>query len=294
MRLGIVGMLPGDFRTFAPAQMEAIRRLGFTGFGFHLNGEDAFDITSAECAAFRRFRAEQELDLAQFAITYNECLFHPDRAVRERVTEKINRGTEIAAGLEAQAFLLRPGSLNPDGPWTPHRDNHRPEHVEVLVETLGPIVRKAEAEGVLLVMETHAVSIMDPPEKCRAIVEAVGSPNLRLILDAVNHFQCLQQVYNSSDWVDHIFDTVGALSPLAHIKDLKVSNGLVLHIDQTVPGEGELDLGLVLRRFDALFPDGYGLIEHLRPEQIPQAVSNVRRIAAENGVATFALRDPGG
>lgn len=59
------------------------------------------------------------LVLAQLAITYSECLFHTEVAVREQVTAKIKRGTEIAAGWEAQAFLLRPGSLNPDGPWTP-------------------------------------------------------------------------------------------------------------------------------------------------------------------------------
>jgi sugar phosphate isomerase/epimerase len=284
MRLGIVGMLPGDFCTFQPEQMDAIRDLGFTGFGFHLDGGQVFDITAQECAAYRRFMAGQGLDLAQFAITYDECLFHPDQAQRERVSGKIRRGAEIAAQLEAQAFLLRPGSLNPDGPWTPHRDNHRPEHVETLVDTLRPLAAKAEQEGVLLAMETHAVSIMDPPEKCRAIVEAVGSEHLRLIMDAVNHFQCLQQVYHSSDWVNHIYDEMGPISPLAHIKDLKVSNGLVLHIDQEVPGEGELDLALVLKRFDALFPDGYGLIEHLRRDQIPRAAANVRRIAAEAGV----------
>jgi sugar phosphate isomerase/epimerase len=285
MRLGIVGMLPGDLRTFRPEQMQAIRSLGFTGFGFHLDGDDVFDITPQDCAAYRRLMAGQDLDLAQFAITYRECLFHPDRAQRERVSAKIRRGTEVAAQLEAQAFLLRPGSLNPDGPWTPHRDNHRPEHVETLVDTLRPLAAKAEQEGVLLAMETHAVSIMDPPEKCKDIVEAVGSENLRLIMDAVNHFQCLQQVYHSSDWVNHIFDVTGSISPLSHIKDLRVSNGLVLHIDQTVPGEGELDLALVLKRFDALYPEGYGLIEHLALDQIPRAVANVRRIAAENGVS---------
>ena len=284
MRLGIVGMLPGDFRTFRPEQMRAIRDLGFTGFGFHLNGDDVFAITAQECATYRRFMAGQGLDLAQFAITYTECLFHPDQAQRERVRAKIERGTEIAAQLEAQSFLLRPGSLNPDGPWTPHRDNHRPEHVQTLVETLRPLASKAEQEGVILAMETHAVSIMDPPEKCREIVEAVGSKNLRLIMDAVNHFQCLQQVYHGSDWLNHIYDEMGSVSPLAHIKDLKVSNGLVLHIDQEVPGEGELDLALMLKRFETLYPDGYGLIEHLTAEQIPRAVANVRRIAAENGV----------
>jgi len=285
MRLGIVGMLPGDFRTFRPEQMQAIRDLGFTGFGFHLDGGSVFDITAEDCAAYRRFVAGEGLDLAQFAITYGECLFAADPTERERVSAKIMRGTEIAAQLEAQAFLLRPGSLNPAGPWTPHRDNHRPEHVETLVDTLRPLARKAEGEGVLLAMETHAVSIMDPPIKCREIVEKVGSPNLRLIMDAVNHFQCLQQVYHSSDWLNHIFDEMGAVAPLAHIKDLKVSNGLVVHIDEEVPGEGEVDLALMLQRFDALYPDGYGLIEHLRRDQIPLAAANVRRVAAESGVS---------
>lgn len=287
MRLGIVGMLPGDFRTFRPKQMQAIRDLGFTGYGFHLDGDDVFDIAAQDCAAYRRFMAGQGLDLAQFAITYRECLYSPDRAQRESVSARIRRGTEIAAQLEAQAFLLRPGSLNPAGPWTPHRDNHRPEHVETLVDTLRPLARVAEQEGVLLAMETHAISIMDPPVKCREIVERVGSANLRLIMDPVNHFACLQQVYHSTDWVNHIYDEMGAIAPLAHIKDLKVSNGLVLHIDQEVPGEGELDLALVLKRFHALHPDGYGLIEHLRQDQIPLAVANVRRTAAANGVSIY-------
>ena len=144
--------------------------------------------------------------------------------------------------------------------------------------------KKAELEGVILALETHVVSIMDPPEKCRRIVEAVGSDNLRLIMDAVNHFQSLQQVYNSADFLNHIFDVAGPISPLAHLKDLKLADGLVLHIGQEVPGEGELDLGLMLKRFDALYPDGYGLVEHLGMAQIPLAVANIRRIAAENGV----------
>ncbi|HIG56691.1 MAG TPA: sugar phosphate isomerase/epimerase [Candidatus Latescibacteria bacterium] len=284
MKLGIVGMLPGDFRTFQCEQMQAIRDMGFTGFGFHFNGEDVFTVTQEDCAAYRRFIAGENLDLAQFTITYDDCLFYGEPAQIEQVSAKIQRGTEIAAQLEAQCFLLRPGGLNPAGPWMPHRNNHLPEHVGSLVETLRPLAAKAEQEGVVLAMETHAVSIMDPPEKCREIVEAVGSDNLRLILDVVNHFQCLQQVYHSSDLVNHIFDETGTISPVAHIKDLKVSNGLVLHIDQEVPGEGELDLALVLKRFNGLFPHGYGLIEHLGLEQIPLAVANVRRIAAEIGV----------
>ena len=285
MRLGIVGMMPGDFRTWTKDHTRSVRDLGFTGFGFHLDGDTAFEITPDDCRRSHAFMAGEGLALAQFAILYQECLFSPDPAERETVTRKINRGTELAAALGAQAFLLRPGSRNPAGAWTPHRDNRLPECRDLLVETLKPIARKAEQEGVILAMETHVVSIMDPPETCRDIVAAVGSEHLRLIMDAVNHFGSIQAVYHSADFLNYIFDTMGPLAPLAHLKDLKVSPGLVVHIDQEVPGEGELDLALMLQRFDALFPNGYGLIEHLSREQVPLAAANIRRIAAECGVA---------
>jgi sugar phosphate isomerase/epimerase len=280
-------MMPGDFRTWTKDHTRTVRELGFTGFGFHLDGETAFDITPDDCRRYHEFMAGEDLDLAQFAILYSECLFSPDAAERETVTRKINQGTEIAATLGAQTFLLRPGSRSPAGSWTPHRDNHLSECRDLLVETLKPIAEKAEQEGVILAMETHVVSIMDPPEKCRDIVEAVGSDYLRLVMDAVNHFGSIQAVYNGSDFLNHIFDTMGPLAPVAHLKDLKVSPGLVVHIDQEVPGEGEFDLALMLKRFDALFPDGYGLIEHLPREKVPVAVANIRRIAADCGVNIY-------
>ena len=284
MRLGIVEMMPGDFRTWTKDHTRAVRDLGFTGFGFHLDGETAFDITPDDCRRYHEFMAGEGLDLVQFAILYRECLFSPDAAERAAVTVKINRGTEIAAALGAQAFLLRPGSRSPAGSWTPHRDNYLPESRDLLVETLKPIARKAEEDGVILAMETHVVSIMDPPEKCRDIVEAVGADHLRLIMDAVNHFGSIQDVYHSSAFLNCIFDAVGPLAPVAHLKDVKVSPGLVVHIDQEVPGEGELDLALMLQRFDALFPEGYGLIEHLPREKVPVAAANIRSIAAHSGV----------
>ena len=200
------------------------------------------------------------------------------------MTKKITRGIAIADQLGAQALLIRPGSLNPAGPWTPDRENHRPESLERLIETLRPIAAQTEAAGVLLVMETHATSIMDSPEVCRTVVEAVGVPKLRLTMDVVNHFQTLRQVYSSGNRIDHIFEIMGEIAPVAHIKDIVVQNKHVLHLDEAVPGEGQLDIGRLLRRFQALYPHGYGLIEHLPIDKVPLANTNVRRIAAECGV----------
>jgi len=284
MRLGVVDMLPKDFRTCTPAQIQAITALGFTGFGCHLDGALAFEITAADYAAFKALYSAAGLELAQFSLTYAECLFSADLSVREHVTKKIARGIALADQLGAQALLIRPGSLNPAGPWTPARENHHPESLERLIDTLRPIAARAEEAGVLLVVETHATSIMDSPELCRMVVEAVGTPSLRLTMDVVNHFQTLRQVYDSGARIDHIFEIIGDIAPVAHIKDIIVQPKHVLHLDEAVPGEGVLDIGRLLRRFQALYPHGYGLIEHLPIDQVPLANANVRRIAAECGV----------
>ncbi len=286
MRLGIVGLC-GDFRTLTSEQIANIKALEFTGLSFHFPSAEIPSVPPDACTRCVEMLEAAELDLVQFGITYNECLFHPNAAVREAAIASVQRGMATAAALNAQHYLFRPGSLNPDGAWTSHRDNYLPESMERLIETLKPIAAHAEKHELTLVMETHAVSIMDSPETCLEIVEKTGSERLRIVMDFVNHFQTLRQVYDSENRLNHIFDVMGPVAPMAHIKDISVQNGLVLHLNEEVPGEGELDIGVALKRFDALYPDGYGLIEHLPTEKIPLANTNVRRIAAENGVNIY-------
>ena len=286
MRLGVVGLC-GDFRTLTSDEIEKIKALEFTGLSFHFRSAEIPSVSPDTCSRCVQMLADANLDLVQFGITYEECLFHPDVAVREAAIASVQSGMATAAALNAHHYLFRPGSLNPDGAWTSHRDNHLPESMERLIETLKPIAAHAEQQELTLVMETHAVSIMGSPEICREVVERVGSERLRIVMDFVNHFQTLLQVYNSKERLNHIFDVMGPVAPMAHIKDISVQNGLVLHLNEEVPGEGELALGVALKRFDALYPDGYGLIEHLPAEKIPLANTNVRRIAAENGVHIY-------
>ena len=286
MRLGVVGLC-GDFRTITSDEIAKIKELEFTGLSFHFRSAEIPSVPPDACSRCVQMLEDANLDLVQFGITYEECLFHPDAAVRQAAIASVQSGMETAVSLNAHHYLFRPGSLNPDGAWTSHRDNHLPESMERLIDTLKPIAAHAEEHGLTLVMETHAVSIMGSPEICREVVERVGSDRLRIVMDFVNHFQTLLQVYNSEERLNHIFDVMGPVAPMAHIKDISVQNGLVLHLNEEVPGEGELELGVALQRFNKLHPDGYGLIEHLPAEKIPLANTNVRRIAAENGVHIY-------
>lgn len=284
MRLGIVGMLPGDFRTHTDEHFDAIAQLNFTGAGFHFPGHLSNEITAQDIAACLARFEKHHIDLAQFAITYPECLFDPDQGIRHTVIEKIKKGIQIAADLNATYCLIRPGSLNPAGSWTPHKENHTPDAWKRLIDTLQHITPTLEQHGVIAIMETHLISILRNPEICREMVDEVGSPNLQLVMDYVNHFETLQQVYHNTERLDHIFDQMGDYSPVMHIKDIAIGKGLVLHINEAIPGMGELDLVHCFQHFQNIFPNNYGLIEHLPIEHIPQANTNTRAIANQAGI----------
>ena len=279
----VVNFLPNDFRTFSAAQFDSVLAQGFTGFGHHFGGDPA-SVTEVACQTGRTVWESLGLDLAQFLMLYDECLFDPDEAVRRRIIEKIKAGNRVARLLRAGVHLIRPGSLNRTGAWTPHPDNHTPESVDRFVDSLRVIGDDAVAQGVTVVVECHVVSIMRSPEVCAEVVERVGSPAIRLVMDPVNHFESIHQAFSSTERLNYIFDLLGPLSPIGHAKDLIVGNSLVTHLDEGVPGDGILDYPTFLTRFQDYNPDGYMLFEHIPPEQIPKAAAFIRGIAKEVGV----------
>lgn len=285
MRLGVVGYVPGDPRVVTESVLQKGLDLGVTSVCYHGPGEILDELTAADCDRVNALYDDLGLELAQFGIGYRECLFDPDGSVRDRVVRTIQRGLEVGGALKAHNVLIRTGSLNPGGSYDPAPENHEPGRLEVLIDTLSRVVDKAEEEGMTVVVETHALTIMGSPEINRQVVEAVGSDRLRVVMDFVNHFQSLAQVYHSTERLNHIFDVMGPISTVAHIKDISVEPGFVIHMNEEVPGAGELDLVTAVRRWEALHPGGYMLVEHLPEDKIPTAVANVRRIAAEAGVA---------
>ena len=148
MRLGVCGMVPGDFRTITPQHLHMVRDMGLTGAAFHGVGDQLFDVQTAECEKVRDIFAQIGMDLPQFGIAYGECLFDYQADVRAHTVRKIGRGIEVARELNAHTCLIRTGSLNPAGSYSPCKENCLPESKERLLDPLKKVATKAEAEGV--------------------------------------------------------------------------------------------------------------------------------------------------
>ncbi|MCC2670409.1 MAG: hypothetical protein K0Q72_2880 [Armatimonadetes bacterium] len=280
MKLGVAGLL-GDG---SEAAARRVRELGFAAASWHLPNLDLAGDEAALLQVREALEAE-EITLCQLLPPDYPSLVHPDADVRAEGVAALARVLEAAAVLEAESVYVRPGSLNPAGPWTPHPDNHEADTRDRLVESLRALAPYAAAAGIPLALEAHTVSPLDTAAAVRDVLDRVGSPLLRFNADPVNLVGTLNQAYHTAPLIDELFDLLGDAVITAHAKDVTVGDQLVLHIEECVPGQGYLDQELFLRRFDACCPRGVVLIEHLPAERVPEARRALLEFARRAGVA---------
>ena len=92
------------------------------------------------------------------------------------------------------------------------------EALQLFIDRVTPVVRYAEEIGQLFAIEPVIRHIVSTPERCEKVLKAVNSPNLKVILDAVN----LLSEDNVADAKAIIADGIARLGKdvsLLHMKD---------------------------------------------------------------------------
>jgi len=280
MKLGVVGLLP----PWEQIDLDAARRVRSAGYrGVSIFFQRPLE---ADPAAVRKLKSVLDnagLEAAQ-ANGWYEVLVHPDEQRRAEGIRGLQALTHIGQLLDAHTVYVRPGSLNAQGAWYPHPENYAARTFDRLVDSLRQAAQTAQAEGMLLALEGHVLSLLDTPQRMRDVLEAVASPALRFNTDPVNFIGTVKDAYDPSRVLDELASLLGPYTAAAHLKDMAVQDKLVLHIDEVVIGEGTMDYDLLLRQLDQMNPDMYGMIEHLPDELIPQARAGLMRAAEKAGI----------
>lgn len=281
MRLGVAGMMPRDARQVTDEHAAGLKALGL--FGVTCLLPDPVRCTRAEMERVRAVLGSAGVVPAQANATY-ERLVDPDQALRAAGIRGLQAACRCASWLRAATVYVRPGSLNRAGHWTPHPENTSAETLERLVASLVQVAGVAEAGGVTLAIEGHVVSPLDTAARIKQVIDAVGSPALRFNVDPVNMIPSIPLAYRNRVVVDELFDVLGDEVAAAHIKDVVVEDRLVVHIAERPAGQGLLDMGHFLRRFEASCPDGWVLIEHIPDDAVPAAAAAMRAAADQAGL----------
>lgn len=283
MRLGMVDSpVLRDLALVDDRRVAALAELGIAGVGTHFQGDPA----TLSPDVLRRARdtfAAHGLAIVQ-SWGWQQPLVSPDEETRRAAVRTLGHAVRVAADLGAQSVLSGPGSRNPRGAWWPHPDNHSPAAEDALVRSLRESVGACEAYGVPIALECHVTSTLDSAARVRRVLDRVGSPWIKVSLDPVNFIRDLPALWDTTTLIDELFDTLGPAVAAAHIKDAYVEDRHVVHISETVPGDGCFDFATFFRRFEALLPGGYGLVEHLPESLVPQALAFCKEQLRELGL----------
>ncbi|MBZ0298747.1 MAG: sugar phosphate isomerase/epimerase [Anaerolineae bacterium] len=261
MRLGGVDEWFGGWLKVTEDVAQKIDALGFTGIGLHYPG-DPMEQSLDEALRTKALLDAHHIDIVQFWGGY-PCIICPDEDAR-REGVRIGRNiVQRAAELGAQVAGIRPTSLHPTSQWGPHPLNYAPETEDRLVRSLSEMAEACEIYQVPITLEVHVTTTLRDAETIRRLIDRTGSSWIKVNADLVNFVSDFHAAYHTTELINHVFDVLGPYILTAHLKDVVVDAPLVVHISESRPGTGLLDWDTLFRRFEALLPDGYALIEHL-------------------------------
>lgn len=97
------------------------------------------------------------------------------------------------------------------------------ESLQLFIDRVTPVVHYAEEVGQPFAIEPVCRHIVNTPERCQQVLEAVDSPMLRVILDAVNLLERNNRLQADAIVADAI-TRLGSRTDLLHMKDYITEN----------------------------------------------------------------------
>lgn len=180
--------------------------------------------------------SENGVEISAVNGTFN--MAHPDAEIRKEGLSRFEGFTQAVNKLGCRMITLCSGTRNTDSLWAPHPENGTDEAWEDMFETVRAAVKTAEKYCIVLAVETEAANIIDTPEKARALMDGIGSPNLKMIMDCANLFHNGEaHRTNVRPVMRHAFELFGRDIVIAHGKDIRDSDS----IEFCGTGEGIID-----------------------------------------------------
>ncbi len=236
-------------------------------------------------ARIRREADVRGITIASLEGTFN--MSHPDAEQRRVGLRRLRVLAATCQPLGTSKIHLCTGTRDPDSMWRRHPENDSPEawrDMAACVREASDIARQA---GVVLAFEPEVNNVVDSAKKARRLMDEIGSPHLKVTMDAANIFHA-GDLARMGDVLDQAFALVGKDIVLAHAKDLS-RDGDAGH---EAAGHGKLDYDRYISLLHAYGFRGPILLHGLTEAQVPGCVAFLRDKLAR--VAPAPAKSPPG
>ena len=111
-----------DFLTFSIEDLKEVSSIGYTVHNLVIN--DPKKISNDDIKRIKDNFEKNSLIIGQTNGRYGGGLVSPNENIRQDAIQFVKDMCIVTSKLNAPNTYLRPGSVNPNGPWLPHPDNH--------------------------------------------------------------------------------------------------------------------------------------------------------------------------
>jgi sugar phosphate isomerase/epimerase len=217
----------------------------------------------------RREAAVRGITIAAMQGTFN--MSHPDAEYRRTGLRQLRVLAEACAPMGTSKIHLCTGTRDRDNMWRRHPDNDSEAAWRDMVACVRAATDIARQANVVLAFEPEVNNVVDSARKARRLLDEVGSPHLKVTMDAANIFHA-GELPRMSEILDEAFALVGKDIVLAHAKDLD-RDGDAGH---KAAGQGKLDYDRYLALLLACGFKGPILLHGLSEAQVPGCVAFLR------------------
>ena len=217
-----IGIFTRVFRRPTLAEtLDAVRAAGIGAVQFdlacaglpELPAQIAPDVASGIGAAFRA----RDITMAAVSGTYN--IIHPDAARRRAGLRGLRALAGACAALGTQGITLSTGTRDVENMWRAHPENNTPAAWADAAAALREIAAVGAEHGVTMAFEPEVSNVVDSAPKARRMLDEVGSPHLKVVIDGANLFHA-GELPAMAAILDEAFRLLGGDIALAHAKDL--------------------------------------------------------------------------
>jgi sugar phosphate isomerase/epimerase len=275
-----IGIMARTFvRPTLTETLDAIRAHGVESvqFGLECAGLSPMPdlIDPGECDRIRRELAARGVRMAAVSGTFN--MIHPDPAERRRGLQRLRELASACDRLGTSIITLCTGTRDPASMWRRHPENDSPEAWEDLLASMQVAARIAEECGVTLAVEPEVSNVVDSARKARALLDALASPHVKIVIDGANLFHA-GELPRMRKILDEAFTLLGPDIVLAHAKDLS-RDGEAGH---EAAGTGLLDYDRYVALLRSIGYEGPLILHSLQEAQVAGCVAFLRgRLAAQ-------------
>ena len=269
-----IGILLGTFAgPTLEARLDAVKACGLDCVQLSLDcaGVPAMpEEISAELAnRIRREAAGRGITIASVQGTFN--MSHPDAEHRRAGLRQLRVLAEACAALGTSKIHLCTGTRDRQSMWRRHPDNNSPAAWRDMAACVREATDIAEQTGVVLGFEPEVNNVVDSAQKARRLLDEIGSPHLKVTMDAANLFHA-GELPRMKEILEEAFALVGKDIVMAHAKDLD-HDGDDGHL---AAGQGKLDYDLYVSLLRACGFRGPLLLHGLTEAQVPGCVAFLR------------------